>query len=224
MLGKVFIPILLSINSFIFPYTLLYKCTTSGDEEWFVKWDIHETAEHLEMIRSDFTGERIFLSDYSGCIYNFIYKNEDNEIFFSGTRNGLDIEVSKSSNENRKVRTIKPENTYWYQPLGLCFFDFVLSLDERRDFFFINPATLKPVYMNIQNKGTDYIVIQGKVKKSMKAEIRLNGLLSPFWRGQYWLCSETGIILRYSGTFGPGTRETNMELSDVIGEIIDYSF
>jgi hypothetical protein len=224
MLRKVLIIILISINPFIFGYTLLYKCTNSAEEEWFVKWDIHETAEYLEMIRSDFTGERIFLSDYSGSIYKFIYKNKNNEIFFSGTRIGLDIEVSNVSKRHRKVRTITPDNTYWYQPLGLCFFDFVLSLDQKREFFFINPANLKPVYMTIHNKGTDYILIQGEVKKSIKAEIRLNGILAPFWRGKYWLCSETGIILRYLGTFGPGTRETLMELSDVVGEINKYSF
>ena len=216
--------IFLFLNDSIFGFSLHYTCTTSEEEEWLVRWEFSEIENSLKMIRNDYTGERIFISNSSGSIQEFFYKDIDDKIYFSGKRNGTDIEVSSSMRRRAKSKNIDPENAYWYQPLGLCFFDFALSGDSEREFFFVNPESLRLLNMTIEKEGTEFIEIDGESREAIYAELRLNGILAPFWRGRYWLCPETGIILRYIGTFGPGTEKTVMEITDVIGDIENIAF
>ena len=114
---------------------------------------------------------------------------------------------------------VKTEEKYWYQPIGISFFDFILSNEEKRDFMFINPNNLNPVHMTITKMETETITIRGEAIEAIRAELRMTGFLAPFWVGNYWFSPDSGIILQYKGDTGPGSADVHMELTNIEGEL-----
>lgn len=182
-------------------------------------WDITKQENDYKMVSFSKEGIRTFISDSGGSIKEFRYEDYNESVYFSGKIHNSEVHVSSSDNVNNQNSSFKSKITYWYQPLGFCFFDFACSEDTSRQFFMVNQKDLEPVKMVIKKKGTEIINLHNKEVPALKAELRLSGILAPFWSGTYWLNPENGILLRYIGTFGPGTETTTMELQESSGQI-----
>lgn len=210
--------IALSHSISIHGFGLKYELTTDSGSTSLI-WDITEENNAYVLRSTDPKGKRTFISGRDGSIRNFIYQDLDNNIYFEGKREELSIIVSSFNDTDSKENSFISETGYWYQPLGFCFFDFACSDEKRREFFMVNPENLKPVSFVIKKSGTETIYIRGEKTEAIKAELRLRGIMAAFWHGTYWLNPDNGILLRYIGTFGPGTEKTVMELTDLSGEI-----
>lgn len=219
--------ILLAISLFLlfsanrlWAFNLVYKLETVSGELSYIEWDIKRLENHYEMISTDRRGIRTFISAFDGSIQQFQYADFDNRVYFRGKINEDQVLVSNLIDHRLRSESFESYSPFWYQPLGFSFFDFALSEDRSRKIFMVNPDDLKPVELTIRKKGMESIVINNREIEAIKAELRLNGLLAPLWHGTYWLCPQRGILLRYIGTFGPGTEKTHMELTSSQGDIL----
>lgn len=209
-----FITLLPALSGFSLNYVLT---TDSGSTNLY--WDITEKNNTYVMESLDPMGTRTFISDRNGSIRNFTYHDLDNNTYFKGSRENRSIEVSRLDKTDREDNSFRSNTDYWYQPLGFCFFDFARSDDKKRDFFMVNPDTLEPVKLTVKKIGMETISLRGEERRAIKAELRLSGIMAAFWHGTYWLDPDNGVLLRYIGTFGPGTERTVMELTEVSGEV-----
>lgn len=180
----------------------------NGIVQW-TQWDITETADSVKMIQRDPDGIKEFICDIDGSVRSMAVTDYEGRLLFLGQRKEESIVLSRKGKERFETDI---ENRYWYQPIGPSMFHFVLSNEKEREFFIINPENNRSVSMTISKRGREFLTIDDRETEAVKAELRLSGILSPFWSGQYWFCAETGILLKYMGDSGPGTSFMTMEL------------
>ncbi len=208
--------LLLLIAVQVYSVSLDYSMQTDGGEILWTTWEISEEQDYLEFIQTDSDGVKHFISDFGGSVQQMVFQNPGNQELLSGERiqNLIFIESPEGS-----VNVKLSPDGYWYQPLGPSLFEFILSSEQKRSFSIIDLESLKGHSMVIRKKGEEEISIMGRMRSAVRAELRMGGVLSPFWSGQYWFSKETGILLRYVGDSGPGTPEMVMELGGEEGDI-----
>lgn len=222
MLNRLLVSLLLYSFLIWFPlhsFSLKYLLTTDSGEKRFMVWDIQKNDGILKMVSYDERGTRTFISDSSGAISLCSYEDFENNIYFQGEMTGSQLTVSRPKGRRLQNRSIGVNDPHWYQPLGFCFFDFARSEETVRDLFTIDPDKLRQVEMTLRKKDMETINVLEEEHLSVKAELRLKGILAPIWCGTYWLCPDSGLLLRYKGTFGPGTEDTLMELIEIQGQV-----
>lgn len=101
----------------------------------------------------------------------------------------------------------------WYQPLSFALRDLARGDRKKAAFFCLRPDTLKPASMQAEGKGKETIDVNGREVQAVKVRVRLQGLLSIAWHGDYWFRMKDWVFVRYEGVNGPpGTPRTVIEL------------
>lgn len=193
----------------VFSKSFFYVMESEDGSVRWTQWEISERDDSVRMIQRDHDGIKEFICDTDGSVRTMSVTDHEDRLFFLGQRKEDSIVLSGNGQERFETEM---KNRYWYQPIGPSMFQFILSDEKEREFFIINPENNKSVSMTIGKTGRELLAIDGREMEAVKAELRLSGILSPFWSGQYWFSAETGILLKYMGDSGPGTSHMTMEL------------
>lgn len=149
-----------------------------------VKWEsvndvtVIETDKNLNTVKMSFKSEDI----------NLELIRKDRVIELTGKSEGKDI---------KKEMVIDGEP--WYQLFVFSFTEFIFSEDDTRFYWVFNPFDLSMNKMKVSKEEQEKINLNGKIYDTHLLNTRLTGLMSVFWKGEYWFNSENGMYLKYDG-------------------------
>lgn len=101
----------------------------------------------------------------------------------------------------------------WNQLFHLGLLPFVLSRERETVFWSVGvngPGAMKAGKVKATKRSREKILSLGQSVETLRVEMSLTGLLSLFWKGDYWYSLSEGLFLRYgkrSGKEGSGAME-----------------
>ena len=101
----------------------------------------------------------------------------------------------------------------WNQLFHLGLMPFVLSGERETVFWSVGvngPGAMKAGKVKATKRSREKILSLGESVQTLRVEMSLTGLLSLFWKGDYWYSLSDGLFLRYgkrSGKEGSGAME-----------------
>jgi len=54
--------------------------------------------------------------------------------------------------------------------------------------------------VEVVRQGVESLSVPSGQTSAVRVELRLGGLLAPFWRGRYWFRASDGLFLRFDGS------------------------
>ncbi len=141
------------------------------------------------------------ICSYNGDTISWDFDSHDVSIYGMRKNNTLILKGTSHGTAVDKRFTI--DDSPWYQPGTYCFRNFVNSNDDTISFWMVRRDILKPEKMQAKKEGLQTIRIQNESIPAQKVRVRLSGVRSIFWHGDYWFRKKDGLMLRYRGTTGP---------------------
>ncbi len=90
-------------------------------------------------------------------------------------------------------KTLEIDDTDWYQASSLSLRGLVASADREKEFWTIRSDTLTVHKIKAVKQGLETIEVSGTMKEAVRIELSLTGLLSHFWKSDYWFSVPEGI-------------------------------
>jgi hypothetical protein len=101
----------------------------------------------------------------------------------------------------------------WYQYPEVTLQEFVLSANQRTQFWIISPDDLTIFEFEAVKMGRETVEVAGHSVKAIRIRIKALGFAGNFWHADYWFSWADGSYLRYQAVHGgPGTPPTVKEL------------
>lgn len=91
----------------------------------------------------------------------------------------------------------------WYQATSWSLRAFILSSREEIRFWTVRVDTLEVHKIKAVKRRQTVLNLNGVKEEAVKVELRLTGLLAPFWKSSYWFRQSDGVFLRFEGPSGP---------------------
>ena len=147
--------------------------------------------------------------DYDTLLWHVMEKNGPSD--FTAVRTGNAITISGMFRGDHVNKTLKIDSTDWYQASSLSLRGLVASTDREKVFWTVRTDTLTVHKIKAAKKGLETVDVNGSMKKAVRIELSLTGLLSHFWKSDYWFSVPEGIFLKFQGPSGPpGSPETTI--------------
>jgi hypothetical protein len=122
---------------------------------------------------------------------------------FTAVRTGASISISGRFRGDPVNKTIPIDGTDWYQASSLSLRGFAASTDREKVFWTIRSDTLTVHKIKAVKQGLETIDVNGVMKKAVRIKLSLTGLLSHFWKSDYWFSVPEGVFLQFKGPSGP---------------------
>lgn len=126
--------------------------------------------------------------------------------------------VLTGSSQGKKVdKRFDATGAPWNQLFQMGLGPFVMSGRKEMTFRSIGtqgPGELKIGKMSVTRRGEEEVEINGQKVAVIHVRISLSGLLSIFWRGDYWYRKSDGLFLRYRGKNRRGGAIAVSELAE----------
>lgn len=196
--------------------TLTYHESTGG-----------KTAVHVYTVRAEGTGWRITLvrseaggelqdevltdASLSTLEWRFVRRGDDTEVF--ARRNGRVIELNGRHRGKPIRKSFTVDDSPWKQLFSIDFEPLLRTTKGR--FWAIGTSgagEMKITDFSYAVKDEESIVWQGRQVAAVRLRIRLAGMLSMFWHGDYWFRRDDSRYLRYRGKNGLIAGDTVKEL------------
>ena len=126
---------------------------------------------------------------------------KDNTIHLTGFQNG-----------NKISKRFTLDGSPWKQLFTVELRSFVVSYKASTSFWLISPDVLDIVKFVATKHGLKTVVVRDRRYEAQHVKITFAGLLSVFWKGDFWYRQSDGTYLLYRGNHGPGTPIANLEL------------
>jgi len=205
----IFLPLLVSLNAAHVYYeiedadTLIFNNSTIVKENEIIRLYENDNCKHLT----------VFDTTFHTIKYEFENKEEnsevtidqqDSKIVLKGILKGKEIE-SEFVNDEIK----------WSQSITYTLHRFMLSDKEQEIFRIFRPDNFKPIEFKAVKGEEDTLQINGTEIPVQKIKLRLNGIKSIFWKGEYNFRIPDGLFIKYKGkNGGPGSPETTIILKE----------
>jgi len=191
--------------------TYLYKDTT-GEATVHFCWNLERKADGQAIITSHSQEEtfvNVCLADGRTRRWDVTRPDMHARAFVEGQRLVMEGQL-----DGEKVSWDEPlKGRTWYQPLSFALRDVARGSRSEAEFFCLRPDNLEPMSMTAQRKGLESIGVKGSRAEAVRVRVRLKGLLSIAWHGDYWFRTKDNLFVRYEGVNGPpGTPKTVIEL------------
>ncbi|MCA1786302.1 MAG: hypothetical protein LC657_10020 [Desulfobacteraceae bacterium] len=122
---------------------------------------------------------------------------------FTAVRTGKAITISGRFRGDPVNKTLEIDDTDWYQASSLSLRGLVVSAEREKTFWTIRSDTLTVHKLKAVKQGLETVEVNGAMKEAVRIELSLTGLLSPFWKSDYWFSVPEGIFLKFQGPSGP---------------------
>ena len=162
--------------------------------------DVHEV-----IVNESLQTERWSFSRADGESTDLVAEREGRRIYIRGTLNGRTIRRTERLDDNDP----------WIQSIEKSLESFVLSDDERTEFWTLQPDDLTLRKLQARRQGREMVEVDGERVEAWKVRISLPGIGSVFWGANYWYRTSDGQFVKYEGVRGgPGTPTTTVEKVD----------
>ncbi len=104
-------------------------------------------------------------------------------------------------NDLRKVLHIDEDP--WYQATSWSLRPFILSPVNSVRFWTVRINTLKAYKITATKKQNEDLSLGTGNEDAIQVDLRLSGMLAPFWKSTYWFRRSDGVFLRFEGPSGP---------------------
>jgi hypothetical protein len=178
---------------------------TVGDAQQVIQWCV-EKSDDTRMLWK--TRDECSLIETSGPYATVRWRDtntadntsitalrEGNAIVIKGMLNGIPIDHAVAIDE-----------APWFQSMSWSLHSLILSRDEQTEFWALRPDTMKAHKLVAKKAKKETLHIGGDTVPAIRIEVRLKGMLSPFWHSNYWFRRTDGVWLRYEGPSGPPGR------------------
>lgn len=167
------------------PFRVFYKET----DEWNITRTDDASATHSWKVLDSAGNVRILAERHDNCIR---------------------VEGSVKGRQVRKEIAI--DGAPWFQATSWSLRRFVLSGESEIEFWTLRPDTLKAYKVIARRRTEEVLQLAKDAVPAVRIELRLTGMLAPFWKSWYWFRSKDGVFLRFEGPGGPpGTPELVIE-------------
>ncbi|MFN2436346.1 MAG: hypothetical protein ABR513_04590 [Desulfotignum sp.] len=139
--------------------------------------------------------------DYDTRRWHVTQKNGPSD--FTAVRTGNAITISGRFRGNPVNKTLEIDGIDWYQASSLSLRGLVTSADREKVFWTIRSDTLTAHKLKAVKQGLETVEVNGAMKEAVRIELSLTGLLSPFWKSDYWFSVPERIFLKFQGPSGP---------------------
>lgn len=129
---------------------------------------------------------------------------KENKIYLRGIHKGKQIN-----------KTFKTNDLPWNQSFNIGLEKFALSTEKSMKFRAVGtsgPGDMKITTFSVKKKNVETITVGSKKVEAVHMQISLSGLLSIFWKGNYYYRKADGTFLLYKGK-GRGSSRAIMELT-----------
>lgn len=183
-----------------------------------------ETESHMYLKTIGKTSERVFWSVEKSDTFEMLYSTKHetsvtktdaematthwNKISsiqnteLSALRNMEEIHIKGIFKGEPVDRKVIIDHAPWYQATSWSLRNFILSEEQSREFWMLRTTTLKPYKVLVTKIGEETLA-DTEQTQTIKAELRIQGLLSHFWKSNYWFRKSDGVFLRFEGASGP---------------------
>ncbi len=175
---------------------------TIGEAQQVIQWCVEKT-DNTRMLWKNKNEFSVIQSSgrYDSVMWKGINLSEETSI--SALRKGDTIIIEGKLKGVPIDKTVTIDAVPWYQSMSWSLRNLVLSGNEKLVFWTLRPDTFKEHKMVARKTGEEEIQINGTTHSTVKLEVRLKGLLSPFWHSTYWYRKDDAVWLRYEGPSGP---------------------
>lgn len=195
----------------------LYFREQTGDEVVYLE-SSEEPAGSGLLLRSESDRGDVHEVRVDGDLHTrqWHYVSRENRIDYIARLRGDEIVIEgmnegEAVDERRELRDDDP----WIQSIEKSLEAFVLSDNDRMEFWTIQPDNLSLRKLLARRSGPETIEVDGESVEAWRVRISLPGVGSVFWGAKYWYRTSDGQFVRYEGTRGPpGTPETVVEKID----------
>jgi len=175
---------------------------TIGDNQQIVNWCVEKSDNTRMFWKNDYEFSVIQSSGtYASISWEGTNRKDDTTI--SAHRQGDTIVLEGTLRGDPISKTMAIDAAPWYQSLSWSLRRLVLSDDKQTEFWTLRPDTLEKHKMVAKKMGEEEVQIEGVSVPAIRLEVRLKGMLSPFWSSTYWYRKTDGVWLRYEGPSGP---------------------
>lgn len=179
--------------------------TTVGDSSEEVRWCI-EKSNTIQMLYSTKNEVSITHTDQALATIQWKKKNSTQKTAINVQRRGDEIHIKGTFNGSPIDTKVAIDETPWYQATTWSLRNFVLSKDTSKVFWTIRATSLKPYKVVATKLGEETLEGKSGENQAIKVELRIQGLLSHFWKSHYWFRKSDGVFLRFEGVTGlPGS-------------------
>ena len=174
---------------------------TVGDTQLAVQW-CAEKSKNTRLLWQ--TRDEVSLIETRGPFDTARWhgRNTAENTDISAFRQGDAILVKGKLKGKAIDKTIAIDAAPWFQSMSWSLRSLVLSKDEQLELWTLRPDTLKAHKLVARKIGTEELQIGEKTVAGIKIELRVKGLLGPFWSSYYWFRETDGVWLRYKGVSG----------------------
>lgn len=195
----------------------LYFRERTGDEVVYLESSEEQSGSGL-LLRSESDRGDVHEVRVDGDLHTqqWHYISSENQVDYTARLRGDEIVIEgvnegETVNERRRLRDDDP----WIQSIEKSLEPFVLSDDDRMEFWTIQPDSLDLRKLLAKRSGPETVDVDGEQVEAWRVRISLPGIGSIFWGAEYWYRTSDGQFVRYEGTRGPpGTPETVVEKID----------
>jgi len=194
--------------------TLHYLSTFEDGTQKFTSTTLIPDGDGFLIYEDTPDGNISYEADDQGSVLSLFVYEEDGTIRRSGEFNSDRIYYEDHRNPGRD-KTIRAPSGHWFQPMGISLSFFIRSDAQSIDYTVMNLDTTKSVNLKATKTRIETIVSAGKEYEALLVKVRPSGALALFWSSKHWFDPETGFLLRFEGTSGPGTSFKTMELTGI---------
>lgn len=123
---------------------------------------------------------------------DFIAERVGKTIKITGVFNGLPVKKS-----------LEIDNRDWYQATSFSLRHLILSKESETTFWTIRFNTLTAHKIKAVKKEITANNDDGNKKKLLRIRLGLTGLMTPFWKSDYWFSMPESVFFKFKGPSGP---------------------
>ncbi len=147
----------------------------------------------------------------SGATLRWQMKSADVDL--SARRKGNSIHIKGRLHEKQVDNHYAIDGDPWYQPMSYSLRRLATSKNKETAFWIIRLDTFCPAKMKAVRKGRETVAFGENEVPARHIQVRLTGMWSFFWHGDYWYRENDGLFLKYEGMNGPpGSAKTLIQL------------
>lgn len=189
---------------------------TKGDDRYISTWELEQgdtvtirSKQNDEMFVTTCSkaGETLMMEASSRKENIRAWRTEDT-LHINGTIDGKEI---------NKSFTI--DNAPWYQPLTYSLKEFLSSERNQVEFWMLHPETYYPFKLKADKQEILKVTLHDREIEVRHVEVRIAGVLSLLWHGDYWYRTHDNVLVEYRGLNGPpGSSKTVVQLMEPTGK------
>jgi hypothetical protein len=171
----------------------------SGDTIKDVQWHLTKDDQYTLTCSSP-DAKHITVTDNKYNTRRWQMSSTDGDTLLMAERTGQTIAIHGRFEGHTVDKILTIDDHPWYQATSLSLREFVASADTQRLFWTIRLKTMKIYKLKAIKKDVEPSEANGDL---LHIRLTLPGLLSPFWKSDYWFALPDGVFYRFQGPSGP---------------------